>query len=140
MEIDPKTLWALNHGSFPLEINTASYQELLRIPGIGPISAKELFNIAKTPFRDLSSLQSLGIRTQAATPYILLSGKQFRIPHSNFHSFPEYIVGVSSRAAYVAPDRDENPRFDACAWQVATLNEEQAQHIVPTITYSLVGA
>lgn len=94
LEIDPKTLWALNHPEvFPLEINTASYQELLRIPGIGPISVKRIIQYRqKTPFRDLSSLQSLGIRTQAATPYILLSGKQFRIPQQ-LSLFSEYIAG-----------------------------------------------
>ena len=94
LEIDPKTLWALNHPEvFPLEINTASYQELLRIPGIGPISVKRIIQYRqKTPFRDLSSLQSLGIRVQAATPYILLSGKQFRIPQQ-LSLFSEYIAG-----------------------------------------------
>ena len=38
-------------GGFPLEINTASYQELLRIPGIGPISSKRIIQYRqKTPF------------------------------------------------------------------------------------------
>jgi len=94
LEIDPKTLWALNHPEkFPLEINTASYQELLRIPGIGPISAKRIIQFRKkNPFRDLASLQNLGIRTQVAAPYILLSGKQFRIPQQ-LSLFPEYIAG-----------------------------------------------
>ena len=94
LEIDPKTLWALNHPEFfPLEINTASYQELLRIPGIGPISAKRIIQFRqKDSFRDLNSLQNLGIRTQVAAPYILLSGKQFRIPQQ-LSLFPENIAG-----------------------------------------------
>lgn len=35
-ELDPKTGWALRHlHLFPLEVNRASYEELLRVPGVG---------------------------------------------------------------------------------------------------------
>ena len=94
LETDPKTLWALNHPEFfPIEINTASYQQLLRIPGIGPISAQRIVHHRKeNHFHDLKSLQSIGIRAQIAAPYILLSGKRFWVPQQ-LSLFPRYVAG-----------------------------------------------
>jgi len=40
---DPKTLWAKNHSQiFPININKADYWQLLRIPGVGPATAKKI--------------------------------------------------------------------------------------------------
>ena len=94
LEIDPKTLWATNHPeNFPIEINTASYQELIRVPGIGPISAKHIIKHRKeSVFRDLKSLQVLGVRAQNAAPYLLFSGKRFTIPQQ-LSLFPQDRAG-----------------------------------------------
>ena len=44
LEVDPKLSWALRHPEyFPVDINRADYQMILRIPGIGVRSAKKLF-------------------------------------------------------------------------------------------------
>ena len=41
--VDPKCNWALRHlEQFPVEINTASADMLLRVPGIGPNSVKKI--------------------------------------------------------------------------------------------------
>ncbi len=41
--LDPKCNWALLHyDKFPIEINRADYYLLLRIPGIGPTSARRI--------------------------------------------------------------------------------------------------
>lgn len=43
LAIDPKLAWAMrNRQFFPLDINTASYEQLLRIPGLGPRSVKRI--------------------------------------------------------------------------------------------------
>ena len=43
LDFDPKTSWALNNiNNFPMEINKASYEKLLRIPGIGVASARRI--------------------------------------------------------------------------------------------------
>jgi hypothetical protein len=40
---DPKTAWALAHPErFPVEVRTASYEELVRVPGIGPLAARRI--------------------------------------------------------------------------------------------------
>lgn len=45
---DPKTLWAENHPEFyPLNLNTADYWRLLKIPGIGPKSAQKIIRLRR---------------------------------------------------------------------------------------------
>ena len=42
-DIDPKANWAIKHlDRFPIEVNTAPYEELLRVPGIGARGAKAI--------------------------------------------------------------------------------------------------
>ncbi|HBY09309.1 MAG TPA: putative DNA modification/repair radical SAM protein [Chloroflexi bacterium] len=78
LETDPKTAWAQTHlQQHPLEINHASREELLRIPGIGP-KGVEIILAARRERRlcDLSVLGKLGVLAQRAAPYILLDGKR----------------------------------------------------------------
>ena len=43
LDLDPKACWALRHPEvFPLEVNRASYHDLLRVPGIGVVSARRI--------------------------------------------------------------------------------------------------
>jgi predicted DNA-binding helix-hairpin-helix protein len=77
-ELDPKTLWATHHPErFPVEINRASKEELLRVPGIGPISARRILQTRRAhTFAALSDLARLGADANRAAPFILLNGKQ----------------------------------------------------------------
>ena len=76
--VDPKVDWALrNIHEFPKEINTCSYYELLKVPGIGVTSAKRIissrnhFNIT---FKDL---KKMGIVLKRAKYFITCNGKYF---------------------------------------------------------------
>ncbi len=72
---DPKYLAALQKDIFPLEINSASYNELLRVPGIGTTSAKRILAIRKKkPFKKLEDLNKLGVVIKRAEPFIKLEG------------------------------------------------------------------
>jgi len=75
---DPKTAWAVRHPElFPLEINRASREELLRVPGIGPVSADRIVRLrAKGAFRSLSDLRRLRLVTSRVAPFVLLDGKR----------------------------------------------------------------
>lgn len=77
-EADPKFLWALNHPErFPLEVNRASKEELLRVPGIGPISAGRIVRWRRMGrLRTLADLKKSGAVAQRAAPFILLDGKR----------------------------------------------------------------
>jgi predicted DNA-binding helix-hairpin-helix protein len=77
LDRDPKTALAdqtLRHS--PLEVNSAEHQALLRIPGIGPKSARAILQARRRHrIRDLDQLRRLGIRVSKAVPYILLDSK-----------------------------------------------------------------
>ena len=81
LDTDPKLAWAiLNLGSKPVEINKAELHELLRIPGIGPRSARMILAArCRNRIRQIDDLRALGIRTQRAEPFILMDGRQ--APH-----------------------------------------------------------
>jgi predicted DNA-binding helix-hairpin-helix protein len=75
---DPKTLAALHQPErFPVEINTAPRSELLRVPGIGPGSARRILELRrKGTFRSLGDLKKVGASAQRAAPFILVDGKR----------------------------------------------------------------
>ena len=77
LDKDPKLAWALNNmDRFPVEINEASLEELIRVPGIGRISAKRIIEVRKdTKLKELEQLKNLGAVTNRARRFITLDGK-----------------------------------------------------------------
>ena len=76
LEQDPKLCWAQQHLSrAPVELNTAGLRELLRVPGIGPVSARRILRERRRGrIRTLNDLRALGVVTRRAAPFILLDG------------------------------------------------------------------
>src|SRR3989440_10912831 len=77
LNMDPKRAWAERYlREAPLEIMTASRQQLLRIPGIGPMGAEAILKARRLGrLTTLTDLQKLGIRAPGQiSPYILLDG------------------------------------------------------------------
>ena len=76
--VDPKQYWANQHLLHaPLEINTASREELLRVPGLGPRRVDVLLQARRErPLRSLEDLRALGVPAQRMAPYILLEGRR----------------------------------------------------------------
>ena len=75
LAIDPKSNWAINNiERFPLEINTASYYDLMKVPGFGRTYANRI--IEARQFRKLSydSLRALKISTKRAQHFITVNG------------------------------------------------------------------
>lgn len=74
--VDPKCNWALNHlDQFPLEINKASYEMLLRVPGIGVTGARRILTARRTCLIDFSGLKKMGIVLKRAQYFITCKGK-----------------------------------------------------------------
>lgn len=74
--VDPKCNWALNHlDQFPVEINKAPYELLLRIPGIGVTSARRILRARKVAQLDFTGLKKLGVVLKRAQYFILCKGK-----------------------------------------------------------------
>lgn len=80
--IDPKTQWALrNLHHFPIEINKASKEELIRIPGIGVRSANKIIKARRFKRLKLEDVVALKISIKRAKYFMLCDGKfQKEIP------------------------------------------------------------
>ncbi len=75
-ELDPKTGWALRHiALFPVEINRASYEELLRVPGIGVLSAQRIIRARRQGHLGLDDLVRLGVVMKRARYFITARGR-----------------------------------------------------------------
>ena len=76
LRIDPKTDWAINNISkFPMEINKASFHDLIKIPGIGIISARKIVNARKYRKLEYWHLKALNISVKKARNFITVNGK-----------------------------------------------------------------
>lgn len=77
LDTDPKTVWALSHPEkFPLEVQRAGREELLRVPGLGPKSVERLLRLRHShTFTTIQELKRLGADAERAAPFILLNGK-----------------------------------------------------------------
>ena len=77
---DPKTAWALAHPElYPVEIGTAGYEELIRVPGIGPVVARRLVERRRDlTLRGLADLRKLGVVTTRAAGFLTLGGRRLQ--------------------------------------------------------------
>ncbi len=74
--LDPKCDWALGHMEhFPVEINTADYNTLLRVPGIGVKSASRIVKARRTGSLDFLNLKKMGVVLKRALYFITCNGK-----------------------------------------------------------------
>ncbi|OGR78313.1 MAG: putative DNA modification/repair radical SAM protein [Elusimicrobia bacterium GWC2_64_44] len=76
LNFDPKTVWALNNlDKFPLEVNKASYEEILRVPGIGVTSAQRILRARRAGALKLDDLKKLGVVMKRAVYFVTAGGK-----------------------------------------------------------------
>lgn len=74
--LDPKANWAVqNWHLFPIEINRASYKDLLRIPGIGVTSAKRIVMVRRHNVIKYEHLKKLGVVIKRAKYFITVNGE-----------------------------------------------------------------
>ncbi len=80
LAVDPKSAWAIaNSQSFPVEIQTATLESLLRVPGIGPTSARRIVEQrVSTRFRSLADLRAIGVVTTRAAGFLTLRGRRLQ--------------------------------------------------------------
>ena len=71
LEIDPKLAWALRHPeAFPVDINRADYEMLLRVPGLGVKSAKMILTARRYSRLGTSHLKQIGVVLKKAQYFI----------------------------------------------------------------------
>ena len=80
--LDPKCNWALNHLEyFPVEVNRASYDVLLRVPGIGHKSAGRIVKARRFGSLGFEDLRKMGVVLKRALYFITCSGKMLSLIH-----------------------------------------------------------
>lgn len=91
-DIDPKTAWALkNLDIFPVDITTASFEKLIRVPGIGIRGAKKIVQERKYSTLDVNSLKRMRISLKKAINFITIKGRFFGIKTDN----PEKLINTN---------------------------------------------
>ena len=99
--LDPKCNWAVNHmGEFPVEINKAPYEKLLRVPGIGVTSAKRIMIARRHSSLNFDGLKKLGVVLKRAMYFITCTGKY--MPRINIDN-TAVIAGVLRDKGLPAP-------------------------------------
>ena len=101
---DPKTAWALRHPEFfPVEINRADYATLLRVPGIGVLSAKRI--IAARRFSQITheNMKKIGVVFKRAKYFITCSGRPFEKPDQQPAIIRQQLLLGESRECLIAP-------------------------------------
>ena len=74
--LDPKCSWALAHPYFfPVEVNTADYEALLRVPGVGVVSARRILSARRIGRLHIDDLKRLGVVMKRAQYFLTASGK-----------------------------------------------------------------
>lgn len=99
--LDPKCDWALRHlDIFPVEINSASYADLLKVPGIGNKSAWRIVQARRSGSLDFPALKRMGIVLKRAQYFITCNGKMmYRIPiEENF--ITRQLTGEDKKTAW----------------------------------------
>ena len=77
-DLDPKVTWALrNLEQFPVEVNRASYGMLMRVPGIGAVSAKRIIRQRKIAAVSFDDLKKMGVVIKRAKYFLTCSGRYF---------------------------------------------------------------
>ena len=88
LEVDPKLAWALRHPeAFPVDINTADYEQLLRVPGLGTKSAWLIVNSRRFSRLTSYDLKKMGV--------VMKKAKYFITCHELTDGYATPIVGIN---------------------------------------------
>ncbi len=77
-DLDPKVVWALrNLDRFPVEVNKASYETLMRIPGIGDKSARRIIRQRRFAAVRMEDLKKMGVVMKRAKYFVTCCGRYY---------------------------------------------------------------
>lgn len=98
--LDPKCDWALrNLEIFPLEINKADYELLLRVPGIGVKSARKIWSSRRFSKVTFDDLKKMGVALKRAKYFITVDGKHYGISSMDQEKIRNSIIGGNPQGA-----------------------------------------
>jgi putative DNA modification/repair radical SAM protein len=95
LDVDPKTAWALRHRDyFPVDVNRADREKLLRIPGMGVRSVDQILKIRKFAAVKLQDLVKLRVAMNRALPFLIAA---------DYNSAPVLLDAENLRARFAPP-------------------------------------
>lgn len=107
--VDPKCDWALRHlDQFPVEVQTASYAMLLRVPGIGPKSAGRITCARRYGRLDFASLKKMGVVLKRAQYFITCDGRQMYHTPIEEGYITRQLTGVDQKDIWKAEHANES--------------------------------
>lgn len=93
LDCDPKLAWAIRHREhFPVNIQTAPYEAIVRIPGIGVRTAKKIMKARKFNHLTLYHLKKMGAAVNRAKYFVATSGKNEHLAHLTRDNFRQYVL------------------------------------------------
>ena len=105
--MDPKCCWALRHlDFFPIEVNRADYEALLRVPGLGVRSAKRILRARRVGALNFEGLKRLGVVLKRAQYFLTCSGRMMAGLRVNEDGLLRHLVSLEAPAlAEPAPEQ-----------------------------------
>ncbi len=106
--VDPKSDWAVrNYNLFPVEINQAEYEVLLRIPGIGVQSAKKIIDARRIRNLSFENLKKIGIVLKRARHFITCQGQFYGENISNEVQLKQLLMPYTSKTSSKRDDGEQ---------------------------------
>lgn len=98
--LDPKAHWALRHlEAFPVEINRADYELLLRVPGIGVRSAQKIVRARRGGSLGFDELRRLGVVLKRARYFITARGRHLEGAQIEAHRLRGRLLALAAPQA-----------------------------------------
>lgn len=97
LDVDPKLAWALAHrGSFPVDVNRASREMLLRVPGLGVRNVDRILKIRRGHALTVADMKRLHVSWRSTGPFVLTADhnpavQQLDRLHLKRHIQPTYV-------------------------------------------------
>jgi putative DNA modification/repair radical SAM protein len=107
VDIDPKLSWAIrNMQHFPVDINQADYKMILRIPGIGVMSAQKIVQARKFGKLRIDQLKKIGIAYNKAQHFIVCADSPYKLRDYQGTQIKAFIL-AESKSKYLKTDNNQ---------------------------------
>jgi putative DNA modification/repair radical SAM protein len=107
VDIDPKLSWAIrNMQHFPVDINKADYKMILRIPGIGVMSAKKIVQARKFGRLRIDQLKKIGVAYNRAKHFITCADSPYQLRDYQGTQIKAFIM-AESQSKYLKTDNNQ---------------------------------
>ena len=104
--VDPKCGWALRHMErFPVEVRTADYEDLLRVPGIGVTSARRILTARRVGGLTFPGLKALGVVLKRAQYFITCGGRMLEGLRVRPDRIPGHLAALERPGLEAVPEQ-----------------------------------